>query len=447
MPQSAQTADPYASIAAPAPADPYASIATPIPPAQAGVVDRSIEGAKQFAAPIMDLMKPPETPTEQLVHAIGGGGGALAAYRTAKNIVSSVDNAVKSTPAQYKQAAADVQRAVQDFHNEDYRNALSDAVSAGAGVGVVPGGQATRELSEGARPGGNLATPLTRDALIAGTALIGGEAAAPEEAAAGGAEAAEAADVTSLSKVNPFRVAKEITQGKDVAQAPATSAIREGVSAGDIRPTTTLQARPTPIVEGNQSILDEPLKALKSQESKAYSTLDKTAGFDLKALKDQVSNDEYSIKQLGSTADDMVKRTNLQTAINNAKTRITDAEAKLTKAGVDPKAGDALHTSRMAGEDLKRIIVRNTTSDGSVNIDPLLKQTQALRFVKRGDRLAQFMGKDAADQFINDLQAAQKAGVHAMKVQKFAKWAAGVAATTAGLAEGGHIVAQHLLGG
>lgn len=409
--------------------DPLASLGTlatvvQTPPAQAGVVDRSIEGAKQFAAPIADLVKPPETPTEQLVHAIGGGGGALAAYRTAKNIVNSVETAVKSAPGEYKQAASNVVRAVQDFHNKDYRNALSDAVSAGTVLTptIVPGGAATRELAEGARPGGNLATPLTRDALTAGTALVGGEAAVPAE---------EAEEGATVLRVNPFRAALE---GKAVAQEPAAAAVRTAVGAD---PATAL-------VKGNQTILDEPLSALQKQTKAAYQQVDKTAGFDLKDLTAQVSNDQYAIKQLGTTADDMVKRTNLQTSINNANTRIAEAQTKLAKAGIDPKSADVLNTSLEAGKDLKRIIVRNTAPDGTVNIDPLLKQSQALRFVKRGDRLAQFMGKDAADQYIQDLQAAQKAGVHAMKVQRIAKWVGGIMGSSV-LGAAGYEGAKHLL--
>jgi len=72
--QSTPTADPFAAIATPiaapagaapatatpaASADPFAAIATPIPPEQPGMLSRAWEGAKQFAAPVVALVKPP----------------------------------------------------------------------------------------------------------------------------------------------------------------------------------------------------------------------------------------------------------------------------------------------------------------------------------------------------------------------------------------------------
>lgn len=439
------TPDPLAQLGTPAvpnpaPSDPLAAIGTPAtppaasaaPPAQASLGDRVIAGAKDFAAPVMSLVRDPETPTEQVLHAIGGGGGALAAYRMAKGLMEGAERVVKSTPGEFKQAATDYKRLVDDWHNKDYRNAISSAVSTGSHIlGAQPGmGQIASEIredSEGARPGGDLARPLTRQVLGAATALAGGEALSEEEAASSAASSA----ATKL-KVNPFR---QIMEGKAIAQEPAVAAVTGGVEdaaagAGVPKPAGLPSGN---LIEGSQSVLDEPLGSIASKEKAAYKQIDDTVGFDLKETKMQLKNDQYALKQLGNTEADQLTRKSLAKSIVDNTERIRVAEAKLTKAGLDPKAGDVVHTTRMAGEDFKNTIVKNTASDGTVNVTKLLNDSKALRFSKRGDRLAQFMGKDAADTYMNGLEAAQKAGVHAMKLQKIAKWTGGIAATALGL--------------
>lgn len=427
--------------ATPAPPDnPLAKFGTPAVPAASttsnapapGIIARSIEGAKDFAAPVMNLVREPETPTEQVVHAIGGGGGALAAYRMAKGLVDSAQKVVSSGPAEFKQAAADYKRLVDDWHNKDYRNAISSAVSTGSHVlGMQPGmgelASNIREDSEGMRPGGDLARPLTRQVLTAGTALIGGEGLAAEDEAA-----ASAASSASKLRVNPFR---EIMKGKAVAQEPAIAAVTGGVedAAANVGVSKPVGLPSGNLIEGSQSLLDEPLQSLANKEKGAYTKIDNTAGFDLKEAKLKMKNDQYELKQLGNTPADKAKAIALNQSINDSAKSITVAENKLVNAGLDPKAGDVLHTSRMAGEDFKNAVVRNTASDGTVNVTKLLNDSKQLRFSKRGDRLAQFMGKDAADDYMSQLEAAQKAGVHAMKIQKVAKWVGGIAATALGL--------------
>jgi hypothetical protein len=312
---------------------------------------------------------------------------------------------------------------------------LSDAVSAGTVLAptMVPGGAATRELSEGARPGGNLATPLTRDALGVGAALATDAVLSP-------ADAADAASAASRLKVNPFRQA---WSGAKVAQPAAQQSIREGVqaateNAGTANESVAANIKNQPLLGRGQTVVDEHLASLRGMEQDAYDRMDEAAGFDVKALKDQVKNDEYSIQQLGTTADDMVKRTNLQTNINNAKTRIADAEVKMKAANIDPAEADGLHKSRMAGSDFRNALKNNTSSDGqTVNVNGLLQATKKLQFSKYGNRLEQFFGSpEAADSFMSNLEQAQKLGVKAAKAQQIAKWAGGILATAAGVSAG-----------
>lgn len=452
-PQTTQT-DPYASIAAPAPAaqaDPYAAIAVPIPPAQAGAVDRSIQGAKDFAQPIADLVKPPETPTEQVVHAVGGGGGALAAYRIAKNLVATVDNAVKSTPEQYKQAAADVSRAVQEFHDKDYRNAISSAVSAAAGTGVIPGGQGVRELSEGARPGGDLARPLTKDILTTGTMLAGGEALAPEEEA--GAAAA------SRLKVNPFRtkiqsaLATPEAAGAAAAQPTAQAAI--GDAAGAAATDSGLAA--TSQTGGFRTALDDTLSKTAKIERAQYDRINEAAGVDLKNLYDR----EGELQDAIDDPTNIVAKPKIQTELERTRMQIANGEAKAAEGGIDAqkslRQAKDLTQQRFALQDLKAKLFNNESiieGNSAAGVPEKINVPNAIKAVERMDkpsryapegtptRLQQALGKDGATNLKRDLYDAQKAGQNAMDSRALRNKVLTLLGVGGGIIEGAHLLTK-----
>jgi hypothetical protein len=214
-------------------------------------------------------------------------------------------------------------------------------------------------------------------------------------------------------------IVKQVMQGEKVAQPPAQAAIRQGVQS-----STTADTEGQALIEGNKTIVDDHLADLKTREQAAYKKVDDAAGFDVKAEKAQLANDQYKLKQLGNTDADVTQRGNLIESINDSTDRISQAEAKLKEAGIDPDEADAIHKQRMAGGDFKKALIQNVSSDGqSVNVDGLLNAAKKLRFSKYGDRLEQFMGsKENADTFMNQLESAQKLGVHAMKAQRVAKW-------------------------
>ena len=175
-----------------------------------------------------------------------------------------------------------------------------------------------------------------------------------------------------------------------------------------------------PLVKGNTTILDDHLDTLAENEKATYKRMDDTAGFDVKALKDKLKIDKYNLKQLGSSDPDKVGR--LVEAINDSTDRIAEANEKMKAAGIDPDEADALHQQRMAGEDFKKVLTTYTNADGSVNVKGLLRGSKQLRFSQYGDRLEQLTGSsDAADKFINQLDAMDKLGAHAIKAQKIAK--------------------------
>jgi hypothetical protein len=224
---------------------------------------------------------------------------------------------------------------------------------------------------------------------------------------------------------------QKLWEGQDVAQPGAQSSVRNAVQASaDNLGTATDQLsaaiQADPLTKNGGTILDSHLDQLGKMEKAAYSKLDAGAGIDLKAEKLRVANDEYALKQLGNTEPDINRKGNLIETINDSRDRIAEAESNLRAAGIDPNEADALHKQRMAGLDFKKVLVRTTQPDGSVNVDNLLKQSNALRFAKQGDRLNQFFGsKQAADAYIQQLQNAQKLGANAVKAQAIARWVAG----------------------
>ncbi len=209
---------------------------------------------------------------------------------------------------------------------------------------------------------------------------------------------------------------KQVLKGKEVAQAPAKSAIQEATGAGE----------GAKLLEGNKSIVDKPIQDLFAKERAAYAKQDKVAGFDMKALQDKLENTQERISNLADTEEDMAMEAKLEKSRTAIMDKIAEAKTQLKQAGVDPEEAEGIYKQRKAGEDFKKAIVQHVSSDGqSINVDGLLESAKKLRFNKYGDRLEQFMGTDGANQFMQKLQDAQKLGVHAVK----ARWIAGAIGT------------------
>ncbi len=144
-------------------------------------VGNIVQGAKDSAVGKLakDVTTPPASVDEHVAMLTLGPGG-LPLYRQAKSLVEGAKSIVKATGDAYPKAIQDFKRMVDDFKSGNYRQGASSAVStASDAAGIVdptltPLTTQTRELAEGARPGGNLATPLTRQVLDAGTAAVGG---------------------------------------------------------------------------------------------------------------------------------------------------------------------------------------------------------------------------------------------------------------------------------
>jgi hypothetical protein len=426
-------------LGAPAPAAPVSSLSdfgttqalpsstsdASAPPAHpAGVVARSLAGAgevaKGVANAVVGAVHPPTTPTESMI-AYVGGDPSLFAYRASKAVGEAAERVAQATPGEFEQAKADFKKAVDDFHNKNYRAAATDVASGAAGIGDIanPIAPPGRELTEATRPGGNLAGPLTRDAIIAGSAVL------PE--------------ILPKIRFNPFR-----NPAADMGEAAVRGGVDSAATTQGV-PRASAGRAILNATDGGTTVVDEPLQSLATKEKAAYKRLDDASGFDLKAAKDQLKLDQRAAKQPGVTPENLKT---IQNRIADTTDHITQAEKNLTDQGIDPKEGDRIHTARMAGQDFKAKLIQSTDDAGNVDVDKLLAKGKMLRFSKYGDRLTQFMGKEGADAFMNDLQDAQKAGIKSVNrnviAGKIAKWVGGAVVTGAAGAAGYEAV-KHVL--
>lgn len=448
-----QVSDPYASIATPitsaaptsASSDPYESIATTIPPATGttgvlGAVNKVGEVAGDVATGFVKGAGDTVSGVSHLLHKIPVVGETLAPEAGVK----ALDAADESTGT--AQSIGKGLEGIAEFATGDA--ALEGVAKASRLVSLAqkyPLVAKTLQLATEHPWLAKIITEGTKGAVTGGVegtvkgaqkdeAVKGGVVGAIEGGAAGAAVGTVTGGVQALknAKVNPFR---EILKGKALAQEPAEAAIREGVTAGvpASAPSVAAGVQTTPILKGGESILDEPLQVLENNKRALYKKIDNTVGFDYQEAQQGLKNDQYNLKQLGNTPEDQNARVKLINSITDTMKRLGDADKDLKAAGLDPREAAAANTSWKAGQDLKNVIVRNANPDGTINIDPLLKQSKMLRFSKRGDRILQFMNgnKAAADAFIDQLQAAQDAGVHAMKTQKVAKWLGGIVGSAA----------------
>lgn len=269
--------------------------------------------------------------------------------------------------------------------------------------------------------------------LVAVHYLTGG-AGAEVEGLEGAADVGGAAEPEAAATAEPG-IVKQVLQGAKAAQPGTQAAVRSGVqasseAAGTADESLAANITNTPIVNGGNTVVDEPLATLREQEQAAYNKMDETAGFDVKAEKEQLANDQYKLKQLGNTDADITQRGNLIESINDSQDRIAEASQKMQDAGIDPSTADTLHQQRMAGQDFRKSLIKNTNAgSGDLNIDGLLNDAKNLQNSKYGNRLEQFMGKDGAAKYVDQLQQMQKLGASAVKANKLAKlvggWAAG----------------------
>jgi hypothetical protein len=367
---------------------------------------------------------PPQNATEHVIDTITGNTGAgLVTYRAARAVVDSVENAMKAKkPEEFEQAKQDIQQAVTDFHNKDMWNLASSAgsvagdVIAGAGGPVARQvGSRVRSISEGARPGGDLATPLgetAADAVNIGVA-----------SAVGGMGSAEAAPDAAAEKPGLIQRARQAVSSKAATQPGAQSALREGAAA------SARDAGVTGAVDTSGSIrtiMDQPIAEASKIEDSLYQTVNDAAGTDMKALYDRR-------EELQDAADDptnLAQKSVIQKELTATDQQIAQGEANVqSKLGKD--APDLIDQAKAATqqrysmeEGVKKLfnnesVVNGNTAHGApetINVDSAIKAAENLdkpsKFAPFGTptRLEQMFGEDGAASLKQGLYDAQKAG-------------------------------------
>lgn len=384
--------------------DPLAAIGG-IPDTTSTSATPALTADQKFNQPFQPAPKEPVAPPrdhkEELVQSVGGDHG-LAAYRAARKAVEGVEMMIKA-PAESYDAAKEV---VKNLGTDMISNVKANMTELDPNKGQM------------------YAAPITP---MPGVTSAAGAFADSEAAAGRGAAAAPtvAAAPTKPLIQNPFKKLLQSPKEAGIAatQEPGAAAVR----------TATGAAAGTPILAGTETAADEALAKVGVAKDAAYKQIDDTVGFDLKAERQKLSDTQYAIKQPGA---DVPK---LQAEMDASAQRIADANAKLAKAGIDPKVADKLNTSWEATKQFKNDLVKSTASDGTINVKTLLNRSKNARFNPRyGDRLAQSFGqgdavagKKIADAYIQGLEAAQKAGVQAVKAQKIKQWITGLSATAA----------------
>jgi hypothetical protein len=407
--------------------------------AQPSAVDRAVAGVQRSS---LSSFGAPQTATEHVVDAITGGTGAgLVAWRAAKSLVDSVKNAMDAKkPDEFAKAKADVQRTVQDFHNRDYRNLAADAGSVAGDVVSAGGtpiaglvGNDVRNVSEGTRPGGDLAGALGQTAgdatVLAASAIPGlaeGEAGVAGDLE-GSANAATHAYDPATGTIEPVQpgIVKQIVKGEDVAQPSAQSALRQGAKAGGDGLNTV---QPQSI----RTVLEEPIDTLTSSAKADYRAIDQAAGTDFKALNEKLANTEYQIRQLTGTEEDVAQEAKLEASRTALTDKIETAKQQAISSGVDPKLleqADAKFTQARALADLEAKVFKNTSvvsgnyaagTPETVNVNSAVKALQKLQDTSKfgASRLEQALGKEGANSLLKDLYAAQRSGVKALSRQQ-----------------------------
>jgi hypothetical protein len=342
---------------------------------------------------------PPQDHKEELVKSIGGDHG-LAAYRAARKAVEGVEMMVKA-PAESYEASKEI---VKNLGTDMMSNLKANLTSTDPNNGQM------------------YQTPITPIPGV-GTAA---KAFGAEEAAAAKVAPPVAASVTPTTRLtNPFmqkakNVVKSVIQSPKDAKAIATQ--EPGIST--VRSVT---GGTGPLVDRATATTaaDDMVSTRGVAKDAAYKQIDTTVGFDRKDALKQLKDAQYAIKQPGANVESIQKN------IDELTPKLAEADKALAKAKIDPKIADNLNTSWEATKSFKNDLVQSTNTDGSLNVDALIKRAKSRFNPKYGDRLAQSFGngdaaagKPIAEEYVKGLQRAQAAGVKAASVQTLKRWVA-----------------------
>lgn len=244
-------------------------------------------------------------------------------------------------------------------------------------------------------------------------------------------------------------VADQIIKGEKVAQPAADAALRQGASAAS-KEAGLSTVQPNSL----RTVLEDPIDSLETQAKAQYRQIDQAAGTDFKALNDKLSNTEYQIRQLTETEADIAKEAQLEQSRTAIIEKIEAAKHEAIANGVDPEIldeADATFKQANALRDVEAKVFKNSGvvkgnvvhgTPETVNVDAAVKALQKLQDADSfgGSRLEQAFGKAGAKAVLDDMYAAQRAGVKAMTRQQWAVRLTKLGLTAGGLTLGGHIL-------
>lgn len=252
-------------------------------------------------------------------------------------------------------------------------------------------------------------------------------------------------------------IASQILKGKNIAQEPAEEALRGGAKAagqniGAEASTEMRMAAKAGVNPSLRTTLEEPIEKGVTGAKIKYRAIDDAAKTDFKALTDKL---EHAEEQIRLAADGSEEEAKWELARTKIMDRIKDAEKMAEAAGVPKNAlaeADKQFTKASALKDVEAKVFKNTSAvKGNVthgtketlDVDRVVDALQKLQDnTKRGgSRLEQAFGKEGAKRLLDDLYAAQRLGVKAVRTQDWAKWIGG----GLGIGAVGGEVAKHLM--
>ena len=343
----------------------------------------------------------PENTTQR----IGSGAEALLEMMTGEGILKGMSLAERLT------LGSKIAKMAEDYPilGKILTHGLN-ATRAGAaqtGVGIVKGQPIGQAIGEGAV-----------------TAGVGTGVGAVAEM--GGAAASHLFD-PQTGKIT--RIARQAIQGENLSQRPAQIALRN--AAGETGASV-------------RELLTGPLNRAKAVAKSGYDAIEQATGVDLKVVQQKLDNTIDEINQLTGTEADLAKEAQLEKARTELMDEIEEAKKVATEKGVPANTIDQADAAWKKHKALSEVegqvfdnegVIKGNTAHGTpetVNVDVAIRNLEKLNNkVKYGEpRLQQAFGPQGADRLMKEMYAAQREGVKAMSVQKWAK----IARTAAGFA-------------
>jgi hypothetical protein len=202
--------------------------------------------------------------------------------------------------------------------------------------------------------------------------------------------------------------------------------------------------------------LAEPIKAKEQVNDALYDRFDNDSGTNTKAINQKLKNINKQLRSLTGTDEDLAKAEKLENARGQLEQEMQSAISIARERGTPPEVleeADDAYKQMSAMTDVERKVFKNPNIIGgnikhgtpeTVNIDAAVKALQKIQDDESygAPRLEQAFGEEGAKKLLDKMYAAQRQGIHAMKMKQVLKWTAGIvgagAATKAGLALTNH---------